>query len=128
MITLNTSDFSDTYINGVLIKHRNDIFCTGRTFSTVENKYALAKISEQVVKTVKGELQFKTDRGIPYFQTIWNGAGSRKAWADFMVSAIEGIDGIEKVLSFNYAVRNRVVYYTALIRTVFGDTTITAGA
>ena len=87
---------------------------------------AVSQITENVVRCQKGELQFDIERGVPYLETIFaSGRADVDIWKSYMIDAIDGVDGVRSVTSFDIEIEGDVLKYTAQIETIYGTATIT---
>lgn len=119
--------------------HRNDFaFCDGVTqykegenmktkkdIAFVHNKEAVKNIADAVVKTRKGELQFNTTRGIPYFQNVFRVDTNYVDWYATVVTSLSRIRGVTNVRSLGYGVEKgpsgRDLKYKVEIETEWGE-------
>lgn len=85
---------------------------------------ATAEISKQYMQTILGELVLNTDQGIPYFQSVWNGIPNLQQFEAAARSAILSVEGVSQVQSFFVQVSTRVLSYTAVIVTSYGQSVI----
>ena len=98
----------------------NDLFLDRGAFATASDVRAVAKVCEQVVQTQRGELQFDTTRGIPWFETVFASIRYIKLWASKMTDAFKSVPNVTGVTSFKYEVKDRTVKYVAQINSIYG--------
>jgi len=101
-----------------------DLFLSGRGLAEVSDIQAVLNVCERVMLTARGELQYDISRGVPYFQTVFASGNSLVVWAAQSVAALEQVQGVVKVFSFNYGVLAGVVKYRAIIETIYGEVTL----
>lgn len=82
---------------------------------------ALAGIITNVLRVQRGELQYDVSAGIPYFETVFSGRANIPLWKGFMISAIEAVEGVLSVDSFDASVSGNILSYLARISTVYGE-------
>lgn len=91
-------------------------------FATVDGKEAIAQVVEAILKTQRGELQLDTDRGIPYFETVFTSRRYAPLWASYMEDAIRGCEYVKSLDNFTYAPNGETMNYRADFTTVNGET------
>ena len=82
---------------------------------------ALTQRCEQVMRARLDEMVFHAGRGLPYFETLWNGAPNPRLFEDAARRALEGVDGVLAVESFELDADGGAVKYRAGIRTIYGE-------
>lgn len=105
----------------------NDLFLDGtHNIAMCEDIEAVAQVCSNVVKCQLGELQFDVERGVPYLETIFaEGGADVPIWKSYMIEALEKVDGVQSVSSFETEIVGDVLKYTAQIETIYGTATIT---
>ena len=126
MKTFLTKTYTDTQSGSTEeIKHYNDLYLDQFGNIAVSNSdiEALKNVIENVVKTQMGELQLNINKGVPYFQTIFSHNTNVPYWKDYMIDAIESVDGVISCENFNIDIDNEknLLTYIASIKTEFGD-------
>lgn len=93
-----------------------------------DGKVAYAQTIEAAVLTVKGELQFDTEQGIPYFDTIFRSAKRAALWKAYVASRVEEFSFVKSITQFDYTIdyKNHVVNYEMRVNTDKGKVTITS--
>ena len=104
----------------------NDIGLRNRDFAFAEGKAAYAAILEAAVLTVKGELIYNVEEGIPYFDTAFESPIYLKVWAENVKDRIWKFEFVEDIESFEYEYDADAgkVSYTARVRTDEGEVEI----
>ena len=92
-----------------------------------DGKVAYAQIIEAAVLTVKGELQFDTEQGIPYFDTIFRSPKRAALWKAYVVDRVKQFSFVTSITQFDYTLdyKNHVINYEMHVNTDKGDVTIT---
>lgn len=107
MFTIARKNFTDS--KGVL--HKNDIYAvpyigadgkTHHSLAAVADLEAYEQILAAVVLTVRGELQLDTERGIPYFDTVFASSRLIDQWALAVRRAVLAKPFVESIDSFTY--------------------------
>lgn len=90
----------------IAVNGQNDIYLLNGDIALARGKDAEAQIISAVVRTRKGELQFDTTRGIPYFETIFNSASQQyvSLWEANVMKAITELDFVKTVVSFEHKI------------------------
>jgi len=100
----------------------NDLYIAPNgQLSIVSELSALAKVCENVVKTMMGELVLQGDEGIPNFQVLWVGNPNIAQAENAIREALMGVDGVIDVIELSSFVSNSVLNYTAIIKTIYGE-------
>lgn len=103
----------------------NDIYLdNGGNLAISENANALANISKNAVLTNQGELEYNTEAGIPYFNTIFADTPLIDMFQANIVQTVESLDKVERVEGFEYTQKNGVFSYKLNEITEYGSITI----
>lgn len=86
----------------------------------IEGLEALMQTINERVTTMLGELVLQTDRGMPNFDTIWNGSPNIPQYNSVLQNAILSVDGVTDVVSITNIFRDNILYYRAVIQTIYG--------
>lgn len=103
--------------------HDIGIDSTGQ-IAMVEGKYAYALIMESIILTRSGELQLDTERGIPYFSTVFMSPTLIDEWANSVASSISELGFVSGIESFDYSFDGEMLKYDMEIMTDEGNVTI----
>ena len=109
MITIATNENNDIYIN------------SSGNISTSQDIFALANISKNKALTTLGEPEFNQLEGIPYFETVFADTPKIDLFQAALFTAIESLEGVKRVLSFDYEQKNNIFSYTLKEQTQYGD-------
>ena len=100
----------------------NDIYLDEfGNLATVNGLAAVAQVCRNTVLTTYGELIYDVDGGIPYFSTVFTDSPNIELFQNAVVQALQGVEGVTLVKSFEYSVNNGTLSYTAEIQTTYGD-------
>lgn len=106
----------------------NDIFVDGTTgdFSVAADKYAHAIILRDCIRTVLGELQYDTEKGVPYFDTVFAHPSFIGKWKTDVRGIVSSFDFVRRIISFDVDFRpeEHILNYTLTIETDEGTETI----
>lgn len=112
MKTLSTDNNNDLYLDN-----------TGN-IAVVTDIVATMESCAHEVKTRLGECVLDTERGIPFFETVFNGVPLLMQFEAACRAAILGVAGVTEVISFVTRVIDGQLAYEATIRTIYGTGTI----
>lgn len=112
MLTIATDENNDIYL---------DEF---GNLATVTGIAAIAQVCRNKVLTTYGELTYDVADGIPYFETIFTDPPNIELFQNAVVEALQNVEGVTRVKSFNYSVSGGTLSYTAEIVTAYGDMTL----
>lgn len=85
-----------------------------------EDIEALSFITLNSVRTVRGELAFNSDFGVPYFNTIFASADRISLWEFYVKETALQIPGNTSISSFEYEVNQDKLSYEMVIATDSG--------
>ena len=93
-------------------------------FTTVNGLDAYSAVIANVVRTVRGELQLDTERGVPYFETVFKSVNGIDIWKNDVHKRILELLFVKSIDSFEASYANRKLEYTLHISTDAGTVTI----
>jgi hypothetical protein len=106
----------------------NDIFVDASGRLAVNTGFAACvQTCEHVMQAVLGEMLFHQEAGLPYFETVWNGAPNLRIFDSAARKALLGVRGVLAVTSFSSAIEDNALKYRAEIRTEYGAATVNGG-
>ncbi len=101
--------------------NNNDIYVdAGGNIAITSNSEALANISKNAVLTNSGELSFNKKKGVPYMETLFADRANTDMFQANIIKTLEELDGVIRVSSFFYEIKNGIYSYEAKIITEFG--------
>lgn len=100
----------------------NDIYLDEfGNIATVSDLDAVAQVCRNTILVNLGELQYNTAEGIPYFQTVFNDPPNIELFQNAVIEALQKVEGVSAVKSFEYSTDQGVLHYTAVIQTIYGE-------
>ena len=98
---------------------------TKRYLSFDNGKQAYADIIGDAIRTVRGELQLDTGRGVPYFETVFKSVNGIDIWKNDVRKRVLEFPFVQSIDSFDVSYANRRLEYTMRLTTDAGDVTVT---
>lgn len=108
----------DSYGNVIVDPVTHDI-------RTVDGVEAYAIVIGDAIRTVRGELQLDTERGVPYFETVFKSVNGIDIWKNDVRKRVLEFPFVKSVDSFDVSYANRKLEYTMRLTTDAGDVTVT---
>lgn len=110
-------------------KDGNEREITTRELCVDKDQSAAVNVVDSVLNTQRGELQFDSDRGIPYLETIFSNPNRRLEWETEMREAIERMPFVDELTDFTSRMTDdgtfknsrKKIVYDARIRTKFSE-------
>ena len=94
-------------------------------FVTVDGLDAYSTVIADVIRTVRGELQLDTERGVPYFETVFKSVNGIDIWKNDVRKRVLEFPFVKSIDSFDVSYANRKLEYTMSLTTDAGDVTVT---
>lgn len=85
---------------------------------------ALSYIVLNVVRTVRGELIYDGEIGVPYFTTIFASPPNLSLWSYYVKEAALSVPGVSAVDSFVYENNGGEISYEMVVKTNIGEVTV----
>lgn len=103
-----------------------DIYLVNGRLAMCEGLEAYRQILEAAIRTQRGELVLDVDRGIPYFETVFDRPQNVYLWADAVKKRTKQFPWVEEIVSFDYDIdhANHVLTYTMKVKTDIGTITL----
>ena len=92
---------------------------------TVDGVEAYAVVIGDAIRTVRGELQLDTERGVPYFETVFKSVNGIDIWKNDVRKRVLEFTFVKSIDSFDVSYANRKLEYTMHLTTDAGDVTVT---
>lgn len=89
----------------------------------ISNAEALAQTVEEYVKTMRGEMIFKTTHGIRWNLVLGNTVSAALV-ESFLRERINQVEGVTGVQSIDISVGGNSLFYSATIQTIYGETDV----
>ena len=94
-------------------------------FKVVNGVEAYAVIIGDAIRTVRGELQLDTERGVPYFETVFKSVNGIDIWKNDVRKRVLEFPFVKSIDSFDVSYANRKLEYAMRLTTDVGDVTVT---
>lgn len=103
----------------IAVNEDNDIYLVNGDIAMADGKDARAQIISAALRTRRGELQLDTERGVPYFETIFQ-SGSRyniQLWEAYVRKTVSEFDFVKSISSFVYDIdyKTGIIRYTLVV-------------
>jgi len=98
----------------------NDIFIGANGLLSISTD--LAAVQQNCItamQAIRGEMVYAKDKGVPYFETVWN-LYNPSAFEAAARATILGVAGVTNVLEFTMTLDGDKLNYRATIKTIFG--------
>ena len=92
---------------------------------TVDGVEAYAVIIGDAIRTVRGELQLDTERGVPDFETVFKSVNGIDIWKNDVRKRVLEFPFVKSIDSFDVSYAYRKLEYTMRLTTDSGDVTVT---
>ena len=99
-------------------------------FQFVYDIYVVEQNCNHAMRQQLGELNFAVDKGIEYFDNVYNGVPNLQRFEAQARTQILNVDGVDSITSFEYELvtgtSKNVLEYSITIKTIYGSTTISS--
>ena len=95
-------------------------------FATVNGLDAYSAVIANVVRTVRGELQLDTERGVPYFETVFKSINGIDIWKSEVRKIVNGLSFVKSIVSFDVSwdPLSKKLNYEMVVETDEGKVTV----
>lgn len=105
------------------LDENNDIFIgTNGNFAGAYEAEAVAIVCKCAAQTLRGEMIFNIEGGMPYHEALWSGSPNVLQFETAFRSRISRVDNVLEILSLETQIVDGVFQYSAAILTAFGET------
>ena len=107
----------------IAVNQSNDIYLVNGDIATADGTDARAQIISAILNTRRGELQLDTERGIPYFETVFDSPRNVQLWRAYCMMAVNDLEFVSSILSFDYEIdySRSMLKYNMRIRMTDGE-------
>ena len=107
---------------------RNDIYLTSDgDLSLTDGRKAYGYILADAMRTVRGEVQLDTSKGIPYQTTVWENRKRLGLWKHYVQELIGGYDFVVSITSFEASIDGSgILNYDMTVETKDGEVTLSS--
>lgn len=110
------------------VDSNNDIYIDGTgNIAIATGLVAVLQTCEHVAKAILKEMVFAQDRGMPYFETVWNGTPTTNPFEAAFRSRVAQVPDVTGVTDLEVTQVADRFTYTATISTIYGTGTISNG-
>lgn len=107
--------------NDLYIGTDGNLALAGGTSENLDQLNAVLYSCQNLARSVLGEMILQVNRGLPDFETIWNGTPNLAQWELAFRNAMLTVDGVLEVVSVDMTRINDEFNYTATILTQYGE-------
>lgn len=109
----------DSYGNVIVDPVTHDI-------RTVDGVEAYVVVIGDTIRTVRGELQLDTERGVPYFETVFKSVNGIDIWKNDVRKIVNGLSFVKSIVSFDVSWDpvSRKLNYEMVVETDEGEVTV----
>lgn len=109
----------------IAFDRNSDLFLDGQgNLAMATGRYALSYITLNAIRTVRGELVYNTEAGVPYFTTVFENPPNLRLWEYYVRETALAVDGVISVDSFLCEIKNNAVSYEMVMSTEWGGVPI----
>ena len=109
----------------IAFDRNSDLFLDGQgNLAMATGRYALSYITLNAIRTVRGELVYNTEAGVPYFTTVFENPPNLRLWEYYVRENALAVDGVISVDSFLCEIKNNAVSYEMVMSTEWGGVPI----
>ena len=106
----------------ISINDSNDIYLTSSGNLAIDTDInAMGDIFVNKSQTRKGELLYDTEKGIDFFNTIFNSPSYPELFQNEVITQLEDTQATQKITSYESEQNNNVYSYTVKIQTDYGE-------
>lgn len=102
------------------LNENNDLFIEDGKLRIYEDKEAIAQTAVNVVCTVKGEVVLNQNRGIPYFEILFNNRPNTALFKYYALNLLKQIPGINSVTGIKIIKDKNLLKYSIVLDTMYG--------
>lgn len=102
--------------------HNNDIcLCDAGKLHMLDGIESIMNRCENYARATMGEMLWRADKGIPYFQTAFGARPDVALFEAYFRRRMAEVKGVRSVLEFEAEINNNVLSYRAVISTDLGN-------
>lgn len=111
-------------MKSIALNSQNDIYTVNGNLQIATGKDAIASACQTAIRTLRGELQYNVDFGIPYFDVLYTSAPNLDMFRHYILSTAQDTDGVNAIKSLDFQINGEVLKYELVIKTGEGEATI----
>lgn len=91
-----------------------------------DGRIAQAQTIQAAILAVKGELQYDTEQGIPYFETIFDHPNKIDLWRAYVIDRVRKFEWVTDIINFTHEFdyTNKTINYKMQVATNEGLVTV----
>ena len=103
-----------------------DLFLYAGQLAMADGRIAQSQIIQAAILAVKGELQYDTERGIPYFETIFDHPNKIDLWRAYVIDRVRKFEWVTDIIDFTHEFdyTNKTINYKMQVATNEGLVTV----
>lgn len=102
------------------LNENNDLFIENGKLRMLYDKEALAQSAVNIVCTVKGEVVLNQNRGIPYFEILFNNNPNTALFRSYVLNLLDQVPEINKVTGMKIIKDKNLLKYSIDLDTIWG--------
>lgn len=103
------------------VNEQNDIYVgADGNLALARDADALAQLSAQAIKALRGEMVFDTGRGMPNMTTVWAGTSNLPRYEAAARQRLLALPGVRSIVSLTSTREGDAFRYRAELRTIYG--------
>lgn len=104
---------------------KRDIFVgSNQQISVSSGLQAVLQAAKSAAEAQQGEMLYSSARGVPTEKVIWSGNPNLQQFEFFVRKAISQVSGVTDIPEFDAEILTDVVSYSAVIKTIYGEGSI----
>lgn len=104
------------------VNSNNDLYLDEQgNIAVNEDLMAVMQACEHAAKAQFREMVLNYDQGIANFQTIWRDAANVLQYEAYLRRALSSVQGVIEIKDLDIVVRENTVFYSATIKTIYGE-------
>ena len=97
-----------------------DIVVSGGAIKTVQNIDVVLQNCDHSMRQQLGELIYNQGKGVDYIDNVFNGNPNYQRFKAQAITNLQNVNGVQRVLNFDYNIEDGTLSYTAEILTDYG--------
>lgn len=102
------------------LNENNDLFIENGKLGIYYDKEAVAQTAVNIVCTVKGEVVLNQNRGIPYFEILFNNKPNTALFRSYVLNLLDQVPEINKVIGMKIIKDKNLLKYLIDLDTIYG--------
>ncbi len=108
-------------MKNIAVNERNDIYIKDDGVLAINSGLAaVMQTCSNAAKAQLGEMILQTNRGVPNFQTVWNGAPNVAQFRAYLLRTLLSVQDVIEIRELTIDVTGGILNYQATIVTIYG--------